>query len=309
MLELGDLAAATDHVSKALEFVHGSPMRSYVLYARAIAALVLLAAGDTRAAMEQLEGAHAFARGVRNFRYSSFLSSVNLGFYCQMGDMDAAADVARDRGLSPNVAIDGENEAEITAYARYLITRGDAGDAQHVLARVLPIARGAGRVHHEIHALALQALAYERLSERARALEALGRATRLGEPGRYNRTFTGEGPVMSGLLGALTDAVQRGRGPREAGSPSYLASLLRAAGLTVEPAAAQPAPGALAEPLTRREIETLRLIAAGMRNQEIADELFISLSTVKRHIANAYGKLGVSHRTEALARANELNLL
>ena len=46
-----------------------------------------------------------------------------------------------------------------------------------------------------------------------------------------------------------------------------------------------------------------------MRNHEIADHLFISLATVKRHIANAYGKLGVSHRTEAIARANELNLL
>ena len=43
--------------------------------------------------------------------------------------------------------------------------------------------------------------------------------------------------------------------------------------------------------------------------EEIADHLFISLATVKRHIANAYGKLGVSHRTEAVARANELNLL
>jgi LuxR family maltose regulon positive regulatory protein len=46
-----------------------------------------------------------------------------------------------------------------------------------------------------------------------------------------------------------------------------------------------------------------------MRNQQIADHLFISLSTVKRHIANAYRKLGASHRTEAVARANELNLL
>ena len=58
----------------------------------------------------------------------------------------------------------------------------------------------------------------------------------------------------------------------------------------------------LAELLTVREVEILRLIAAGMRNQEIADELVISLSTVKRHIANTYGKLGVSHRTEAVAR-------
>ena len=58
----------------------------------------------------------------------------------------------------------------------------------------------------------------------------------------------------------------------------------------------------LVEPLTPREVEILRLIAAGMRNQEIADRLVISLSTVKRHIANTYGKLGVDHRTEAVAR-------
>ena len=72
---------------------------------------------------------------------------------------------------------------------------------------------------------------------------------------------------------------------------------------------AQPATADPVDPLAIREVEALRLIATGMRNQEIADHLFISLSTVKRHIANAYGKLGVSHRTEAIARANELNLL
>jgi LuxR family maltose regulon positive regulatory protein len=63
------------------------------------------------------------------------------------------------------------------------------------------------------------------------------------------------------------------------------------------------------EALTIREHEVLRLIAAGLRNQEIADRLSISTATVKRHIANAYAKLGVSHRTEALARAAELKLL
>ena len=65
----------------------------------------------------------------------------------------------------------------------------------------------------------------------------------------------------------------------------------------------------LAETLTAQEIEILSLIAAGMRNQEIADKLFVSLPTVKRHVANTYGKLGVRHRTEAVAKANELNLL
>ncbi len=51
------------------------------------------------------------------------------------------------------------------------------------------------------------------------------------------------------------------------------------------------------------------LVAARMTNEEIADRPFIRLATVKRHILNAYGKLGVSHRTEAIARANELDLL
>ena len=58
----------------------------------------------------------------------------------------------------------------------------------------------------------------------------------------------------------------------------------------------------LAEPLTPRELEILRLVAEGLRNQEIADRLVISLATVKRHIANTYGKLGVTHRTAAVAR-------
>ena len=205
--------------------------------------------------------------------------------------------------------MDRNNEEEITAYARYLIARGDYRDAAQVLSRVLPIVRDVGQVQHEVHALVLQALAHELLGERALALKSLGRATMLGEPGRFNRTFTGEGPVITGLVEALADAVRSGRGPAEAGPPSYLTYLLREVEFKPETASAQSAGAQLAEPLTEREVEVLRLIAAGMRNQEIADHLFISLSTVKRHIANAYGKLGVGHRTEAIARANELSLL
>jgi LuxR family maltose regulon positive regulatory protein len=70
-----------------------------------------------------------------------------------------------------------------------------------------------------------------------------------------------------------------------------------------------PVGGGLVEPLTARELEILRLVAEGLRNQEIADRLVISLATVKRHIANIYGKLAVDHRTAAVARASELRLL
>ena len=61
--------------------------------------------------------------------------------------------------------------------------------------------------------------------------------------------------------------------------------------------------------LTPREVEVLRLISAGLTNQEIANQLVISVVTVKRHISNLYGKLGVTNRTMAAARANELSLL
>jgi len=69
--------------------------------------------------------------------------------------------------------------------------------------------------------------------------------------------------------------------------------------------AAQP----LVEPLSEREIEVLQLIADGLSNAEIADKLVIAVGTVKRHINNIYGKLGVQSRTQAVARARELGLL
>ena len=309
LLERADLEGATHHAAKALEFASKSPTRSPVLYARTTATQVLLASGDTQAAIEQLEQARAFVRGSSHGRFSSFFSSVMLNIYCRTGDLEAATDVVRDRELSPDIAVDHDNEEETTAYARYLVARGDYGDAEQILSKVLSVVRDGGRVQHEIHALVLQALAYELMGERELALESLGRATMLGEPGRFNRTFTSEGPVITGLTEALADAVQRSLGPVEAGSPSYLAYLLRETGARPETAPVKAVAADPAEPLTAREIEVLGLIAAGMRNQEIADHLFISLSTVKRHIANAYGKLGVGHRTEAVARANELNLL
>ena len=161
LLERADLAGATHHAAKALEFAGKSPTRSPVLYARTTAAQVLLAAGDTKAAIEQLGKAQEFAQGVSVFRFSSFLSSVELKIYCRMDDLEAAEDVARDRELSPEVAVHKDNEQEMTAYARYLSARGDHRDAAQVLSRVLPVVRDGGRVQHEIHGLVLQALAFE----------------------------------------------------------------------------------------------------------------------------------------------------
>ena len=65
----------------------------------------------------------------------------------------------------------------------------------------------------------------------------------------------------------------------------------------------------LVDPLTTRELEVLRLIVSGLTNQEIATQLVISISTTKKHISNIFSKLDVKSRTQAIARARELNLL
>jgi LuxR family maltose regulon positive regulatory protein len=310
LLECGDLVSALDQVAKALEHAAKSPTRSPVLYARTTAAQVFLAAGDTQSAIRYLQEAEEFVRGSSDSRYVSFLSSVKLEILCRLGDLEAAADVVRERMLTPDAAVDRHNEEEMIAFARYLLARGDVGAAEQVLSKVLAIVQGTGRVQHEIHVLVLQARAHELLGERATALESLGRATLLGEPGRFTHTFTSEGPEIIGLINTLADDIQNDCGPEKVGSLSYLKYLLQEMGdRPAAIASGQSAVAGLIQPLTAREIEILRLMAAGLRNQEMADRLFISLHTVKRHIANAYGKLGVTHRTEAVARANELNLL
>lgn len=70
---------------------------------------------------------------------------------------------------------------------------------------------------------------------------------------------------------------------------------------------AQPSP--LPEPLSERELEILRLVAAGASNKEIAASLFIVEGTVKNHLTNILGKLGVADRTQAALKAKELRLI
>ena len=69
------------------------------------------------------------------------------------------------------------------------------------------------------------------------------------------------------------------------------------------------AQGSLVEPLSERECEVLKLIAAGYTNQQIADALVVSLNTVKKHTTHIYGKLGVKNRAQAIAKGREIELI
>ena len=137
----------------------------------------------------------------------------------------------------------------------------------------------------------------------------------LGAPEDYLRVFVDEGPPMAALLRQLLG----GRDPKwpaavDAAPRDYLVRLAAAfvqTGAPIFPAAKRGAvmvPG-LVEALSARELEVLALLATGKSNRAIAEELVVTLDTVKRHVTNLFNKLGVASRIQAVARARELGLL
>jgi LuxR family maltose regulon positive regulatory protein len=194
--------------------------------------------------------------------------------------------------------LDSAREIEQIAVARVLVALGERGEALHLLGQLLEAAEAAGRTGSMIKILALEAHAFEVHGDRSQALTALEHALSLAEHAGYVRTFVDEGEPMKGLLRRVQ---------AQGVAPQYIHKLLAAFGerAKVAPAAAQP----LIEPLTERELEVLRLIAAGLSNREIAQQLFVAVSTVKSHINHIFGKLEAKSRTQAVARAQVLGLL
>jgi LuxR family maltose regulon positive regulatory protein len=175
-------------------------------------------------------------------------------------------------------------------------------DMLHLLDRLQESAEAKARMNSVLEILVLRALALEAQGNRTSALSTLERALVLAAPEGYIRLFVDEGAPM---LALLRQAHTR------SSTPGYVATLLSAFGeqhtSDLPPNSAHPGP--LAEPLTEREREVLRMLLAGASNREIARRLVVSVNTVKRHVYNLCSKLGVQSRTQAIARARTLNLL
>jgi LuxR family maltose regulon positive regulatory protein len=186
--------------------------------------------------------------------------------------------------------------------ARVHLAQGDTSSALEVLVQSRQQAEEKDLKDEQLKVVILQAIAHHLGGEKERAMQLLGDALALAEPGGFVRIFVDEGLPMAELL---SEAAAQGM------MPGYISKLL-AAFEAEEQKLADPSSHSsqpLIEPLSKRELEVLQLIAQGLSNHEIGEQLFLALDTVKGHNRKIYSKLGVHRRTEAVARATELGLL
>jgi len=291
--EWNDLEAATQHIHQGLRLAEMGGDFVFLRDGYLARARLELALGNHDQALAFVHRAEQVIQHHRSSWETTVVGLWKARLYLAQGDWAGAAVWAQNCGLSSDDEPRFLDEFAHLTLAQVLLALGRLDKAGRLLERLRQAAASAGRWGRLIHILIAQALVRKAGGDMPGALQALEHALNLAEPEGYVRTFVDEGAPMIALLrDSLSQGIAR----------SYVSRLLVAFGES----AAGPF---LVEPLTRRELEVIRLIADGLKNQEIADRLVISVATVKRHVTNIYGKLGVSRRIQAVAQAQELGLL
>src|SRR5215210_6720196 len=304
--EWNDLDAATRYLMEGLELgkwvgAAGPLAITYTALAR-----VKQAQGEANGALEAIDMARKNAQDFQVHDPLNPLAANLARVQLAQGDVAATVRWVRERKLGVDDELNYMREIEHLVLARVLIAQDRPDDALRLLGRLLSAAHAAGRMGSVIEILVLQALLLQAEGHTARAVRILGDALSLAEPEGYRRIFVDEGAPIAALLRRVSSA---------GNSPKYVDTLLA----TLRQHAEDPRLPTetsiskdvqlLSEPLSERELEVLRLIASGLSNREIAQELFVTPGTTKRHVHNIYRKLEVRSRTQAIARARDLGLI
>ena len=288
-----------------MEPLHFSTHQRIPLEAYAIMARIRLAQGDLTGAQELMARAVEVAQAAAMKWAAPRVAAYQARAWLAQGELERAQQWLHTARLRLDDELTSQREYEQITLARVLIALTLADQALPFLARLAEAAEHAGRFRSLLEIWLLSAQARQKQGETAEALALLHKALVLAEPGGYLRSFVDEGSALANLLRRLD--------VRDGAVRAFRDRLLAAFGecqpstLTQSPLAGrQPQ---LAEALSLREVEVLRLMEAGLSNAEIAQALVIALSTVKRHVHNIYGKLAVGSRTAAVARARAFDLL
>ncbi|MHB8135044.1 MAG: LuxR C-terminal-related transcriptional regulator [Anaerolineaceae bacterium] len=159
--------------------------------------------------------------------------------------------------------------------------------------------------------IVLQALALHALDEKDQTRQVLKESLTLAEPGGFIRLFVDAGKPMRLMLQDLKSWIDRHPEEQDQWLMAYLEKILAAFASPTEIQASKlmSQQSGLIEPLSQRELEVLKLICQGQSNNDICKQLYLALDTVKGHNRRIFEKLQVHRRTEAIARARELNLI
>lgn len=307
--EQNDLEAAAEHLVRSKQLGEQAALPRWRFRWCLARARIEESLGNLDRALILLDEAERhYVRGpVPDVRPSTALKA---RVWIRQGRLSEALCWVREQNLSPNDDLSFLHEFEHITLARVLIAQYRIEGADHsihdaigLLERVLKPAEESGRLGSVIEILVLQALAYEAQGNTSFALKYLERALRLAEPEGYARIFVDEGIPIAQLLsaiasrGIMTDYIDK--------LLAFIREETRKRANKSDFPTVQP----LLDPLSERELEVLRLVAQGFSNQEISDRLFLALPTVKGYNHTIFNKLHVRRRTEAVARARELDLL
>lgn len=272
--------------------------------------------GDTRTADEMFSYARELA-----FQFdASEMDDLVIDMFAArrdiaLGDLQSARQWAehRDQGIRSSKLDSGKFDDILIArmqkyeniiFARLLIAEEQYAQALTLLEQVLPEVIQAERLMLIVEVESLQAIALQALGKKPEAITVLSNALKLAEPEGFVRIFVDQGQAVKELL-EMTRKEEE-----EKTIVAYIDRLLEA--YTHKPGMEVTAPSRqkrhIIEPLSDREMEVLRLLPTGLSSTEMAEELTISVNTLRTHLKNIYAKLGVHSRYEAIERARETGL-
>jgi LuxR family maltose regulon positive regulatory protein len=301
-----ELATAREHLVQGVELARQAGPSTGAMQAAFTLAWIQALAGDREAALATASATRQAASRLGLPLADAYVAGCEADLALRLGNVEAAVHWAEKAGLSPADQPQFAREGEYFTLARLLLAQDRLNEALAILASLEQFAQARGLHRSLLTAHILRAQVERALGQEAEALASLENALHLAAPAGYLRAFLDEGPAVRDLLPRVRTA-----------APVFVDRVLDAiaseelgaAGAEQIPPPPLPPSSTLVEPLSEREVEVLELVAQGLSNREIAERLFITVGTVKTHVHNIYGKLGVQRRTEAVAQARELGLV